>query len=520
MLFNAQHFEQFFDEKPLRKALRLFEKGSVRFISKYADAEYEFLIDKTFNLSLKKKGDKILSYACSCKNANLCEHLGAVIFYLQQEALGFSEKKAGRKVPADVDNTKPQKPYRASVKTKYGVYANKVKLILKPHLESKILVQAQLDEISASISELTLELQGTDKSFYLDLALMIQLPSVFNVRVKGDAQQLRLILTAAEEALDGFYRQGLSKLQTDNWRQATFESVKNNTILNSEAFVFFIPRAVSILKDKTDFEQLRTTLNKRKLKKHYLYYFDQLLIAKLQVAIKESQLFNNKSILNIYAEETEFVIARAELEFCANKQSSAFKLLGEKYEVIKKTKPFYFNAYLDYMIRKANDKNKKDLELYYLKESFIHGLSITPVYLERFIDLLPEADRQEKINGIIAEIKNGPGYLFDKIANLLLKTGKTDELLKEIKKQKNKFSLLHKIAMQKLPHHDAGILALYTEHLSEAIAEAGSYVQQRFLVDKAREYINKLPDETAAALVTNLCDKVGSFRQIYRYLKL
>jgi len=460
MLFNAQHFEQFFDEKPLRKALRLFEKGSVRFISKYADSDYDFLVDKTFNLSLKKKGDKILSYTCSCKNAGLCEHLGAVIFYLQQEALGFSEKKPGRKVPADVDNTKPQKAYRASVKTKFGVYAAKVKLLLKPYLVNKVLAQAQLDEIYASLLELSPALPDSEQSFYLNLACMVQLPSIFNVRIKGDAQPIKQVLADAEEALEGFYRRGLSKLQTDNWRQATLESVKNNAILNSEAFVFFIPRALSVLKDKADFEQLRTALNKRKLKKHYLYYFDQLLIAKLQVAIKESQLFNNKSGLNIYTEETEFVIARAELEFCANKAGNAFKLLGEKYEAIKKTRPFYFNAYLDYMLRKTHDKNKKDFELYYLKESFIHGLGITPAYLERFMELLPEAERQGEINEIIAEIKNGPGYLFDKIADLLLKTGKTDELLKEIKKQKNKFGLLHKIAMQKLPYHDAGILDL------------------------------------------------------------
>src|SRR5688500_7883641 len=92
MIFDAKEFEHFVDERSLKKGFRLFEKGLPE-LEKQSAQEYRFHIGET-EIHIKKRGDKILSYRCSCGRQRSCEHLGAAMFYFQQHALGLTGKAA------------------------------------------------------------------------------------------------------------------------------------------------------------------------------------------------------------------------------------------------------------------------------------------------------------------------------------------------------------------------------------------------------------------------------------------
>src|SRR4051812_28340848 len=94
MLFDVRQFEQFFGEKILKKGLWLFERGELYFSEKTSSIEYRYEVSSA-ELVLKKRGNQILSYNCTCAKDHFCEHLAAALFYFQQDELGISVKKSG-----------------------------------------------------------------------------------------------------------------------------------------------------------------------------------------------------------------------------------------------------------------------------------------------------------------------------------------------------------------------------------------------------------------------------------------
>src|SRR5262245_24415961 len=90
MLFNAREFELIFSNQVLRKGLEFFERDKLSLIQRLPNNLYHFLIDGRFDLHVRKRGDKILSYSCSCEQSEFYSHFCAVLFYFQKETLGIS----------------------------------------------------------------------------------------------------------------------------------------------------------------------------------------------------------------------------------------------------------------------------------------------------------------------------------------------------------------------------------------------------------------------------------------------
>ena len=507
MLFDIRHFEQLFDETFLKKGLKLFETGKVELIEKQQGNDFNFIINKAVSLALKKKGDKLLSYNCSCKKPDFCEHLASVLFYFQQDTLGLVVKKRKSKKAA------------AALKTSYDLKVDVLRDWIEPYLNIKVLDQAQLDEICKEILKLKKSVKNPEENYDLALALLIVVPSVLQLRLPGDETLLKKQLTSILKELKTGFDLGLTHAQKEKWHRATLESIRNNAVLKSEAYTFLVPRAVTFITSKPDLERLISVLNSRKYKMNYASRFDKLMIAKLEVAIRGSELFSFSFPADYQSAVVELIIAKAELGFCSHKINDAFNYLSENDEVIKQHNFFYYSAYVDYIIAKAQEENKPVTELNYIKKSFLYNAFILPKYLDRFVELVPANELDAVVNELVAWLRNKQEVsAFDKITSLLFSTGRFDELIDEIRKQHNKFNLLHAILLKKLPHYDTDTLALYMQHLLEAFIEAGFYHFQQHTFNKAKNYLDQLPVRIKDDFISELLDRMGRNKQISRYI--
>lgn len=510
MLFDVRYFEQLLDERILKKGLRLFESGSVELVEKSPGNETHFLVDAQ-SFTLKKKADRLISYTCSCGKSSFCEHLAAVLFYFQQDALGLSVKKGGNK-------RSRSKQSRYALTTPFDLTVIALKEWLMPYLALKALDQNQLNTIYEEALRLKKSVNAQQR-FDMNLALISTVPLVFQLRLLGDELQLKILLKECVKELKHSIGGGLSNTQQADWYKATLEAVKNNAVLRSDVFTFLIPYAVSFITAAPDLERLKQLLGKRAYKFTYASRFDKLAIAKLEIAIKEAELLKLPFALGDQAKTIEFIMATAELFFCSNKIVKAFNYLASKDAFVKQNYAFYYMAYFDYIIDKAREENKPEIEIIYLEKSFVYNVHILPKHLERFVDMVPAEQLHEKVDALITQLKNkNDENVFDKIADLLYRTNRFTELIRELKRHHNQFSLLQKVLLKRLPDYDEESLTLLLKHTLEAFSEAGFYHFQQNTFNKVKAYLDQLPEKTGHAFVSDLLDRIGRNKQISRYI--
>ena len=556
MLFDIKQFEQFFKEKTLKKGLGLFEKNELEFVEKQAGLDYYFLVSGA-NVLLKKRGDKLISYTCSCKNNSYCEHLSAAMFYFQQEALGIQIKKRKvskqvlkgpyKRVMSALDVTLEKIENESLVKfirehkqnlfagdilsflsdkstlTLFDVYCLQIELILEPYLFLKKVDQKDSellrDEIQDLLKKTKKHVHNQKDLFYLDLAIVKTFIPLFYIRITGNEKLIFSFYDKAIERLDEAYGKGLSSKEKNAWFRAAVASVESNKSLHCDAFTFLIPRFVCTSKNEAELLFLNNKLRKRIYKIPYSHTFDKLLIVRFEVALREWKLF--KTALPLHAEygEVELIIAKSELYFCNNGDDKAFRLLELNYEEIRTLHKRYYNDYLEYIISQARKKEKVEIEIKYLRENFIRRLFSLPEKFERYLELLPVKDHSRVMEELVTLIKSKREYYsFDKLVVLLMRNNRIDDLIEEIKKQDNKFSLLQDLLLRKLPEFNERQLALYVKQLMETLTERKMNVYQEQLIDKSKEFIDLLPIKVKQKVVGQILDKLGGQSGLHRYI--
>ncbi len=556
MLFDAKLFEQFFNERSLKQGIKLFDKKDVVPVERPSLLEYRFLVDAT-EITIKKRGDKILSYQCGCANKSYCEHLAACLFYFQEHLLALPFKK-NKKVSVKIKAAKLPKrsrqeeaihklEYKAlshfihshgdklykeniadffsdkSSVTAFELYALQIRTILETYSSLTIMDQAQVDELYQKIKFLhkaTAKIKTKIKALYfLDLAIISELPDIYKLRFQGDETKLKVLHQQALSELDGFFNEGLQKTEQEAWYRATLESLKNNWRLNSEAFVFLIPRLAAFTRNKMELEMIRILLEKRKFKSHFSQRLDKLLMARLQIALREWELFKVPFGFKYYDSTVELSLAEADLLFCKHKTDKAFLLLEQHYERVRSQQHWYYFEYLSYVIQKARQYHKKEIELKYLNESFIYGIAILPDHLERFISLLSEEELNTAVDELLKRLRvNRVNYAFDKIASLLFRLKRWEELISELKRQQNKFSLLQEVLLKIQPNNTEALLNLYAKQLLDALTHASAYQLQQQLADHAKLFIDTLPESSKENLLTKILNSLGGQSRIHRYV--
>lgn len=552
-VFDIKLFEQFFKERTLRKALKLFERGELEFIERSPGFGYNFSVGSE-KLFLKRKADKLLKYICSCGNDNFCEHLGASMFYFQQEALGITVKKKnpiqerGLTIRNSLQYEALKKTETESalkfikqnenklavtqlsdfiknkkILTVSDLYVLQFSFCIKPFTLQHKLDQKSIDTLQKELTSLYKkkenDLKKPEDLVLLNLAFLQAFMPVFNLRFTGKEDLLLEMNYKVVEKLEEAYKKGLSLDQRKQWFQSAFASIESNKDLSSEAFLFLIPRYAVSAKNESELSLLNRTLKKRVIKSSYTYHLNKILIARFELALIEWKLFRTAFPLHNEGGEVELMIAKAELLFCSENTDKAFKLLEEEYETIRTLHKMYYNEFLDYLISNARKYKNSEIEKKYLLESFVQRLFILPEDLERYLTLIPEDDRILAIERLVEQVKTkSKGYYFDKVSLLLLRANKLEELTRELSTQNNKFSLVHQIALKKYPEYTPSFLTMYMRHLAETLRQDSIYNYQVRVFTEAKVYLDQLPKGVVIELIKKLLDQIGKTGHLYRYI--
>ena len=514
MLFNLKEFEHKIEETFLKKGLKLFLNKKVELIKKTGSESFSFLIhEKNIGeISVQIRSEKIQNYNCFCGSKNNCEHLAAALFYLQQETLSMLKVKSLRKKA--VTTSIKQKKKNSFIKQ-----IELIKEIIKPFAMASKLTRTEVNEIYKKIHFEKTGAATFGQDFYFDLAIVCELPKLSNYKYADGENVIDTLVENAKQEIEYHFNKGFSVNETEAFIDATYYSLRSQQNFRSGMYGFFISLASVIITNKNTTADLKILLKKRKQNKNKIGSINRKNVSELQLSIRDAELANKPFLLKNYESTLELPIALAEMEFHKHNHAKAFKLLELYAEKIKIEN---INKYLDLIIEVlvyAKKYNSKKYEQNYLIEKFVCGYFIDTTELDRFFELNKKQNRDDLVREIILKIKTDSLFFtFEKIAVVLMHQHKFDELVVEIKKEKNKFKLLNEIGIKKFPHYDIDFLTLYTKHFLNAIADAKFPFFQQEMFDLARTYLDLLPGEEQENIIKKFKDKLLYEKNMIEYI--
>ncbi|MEI8136108.1 MAG: hypothetical protein WCH21_02170, partial [Bacteroidota bacterium] len=352
--------------------------------------------------------------------------------------------------------------------------------------------------------------------FYFNLAILTE---ITKLPIFTFENQLTQLVNNSTNELEVKFTKGLSFAETDGFLAATYYSVRSQPNFRAGAYAFLISRAVVLIKKISDFENLRTLLKKRKLAKNKLDTVDNKIITEIQLLQMEARLLEKQISFKNYEDIIELPIALAELEFLNNKIVKGFQILEADALKIKLKN---INRYLDFIDKTiifAKKYNNEKKELEYLIEKFSCGYFIDQNEFNRFTMLIPSSNGGFGVNELLEKIKKESIlYTFEKTALILLNQNRLDELITEIKKEKNKFKLLNEIGIKKLPQHSPEFITLYIKHFTNAVADAKFPYFQQQLFDLAKTYLDGLPSEIREKTIEIIKEKMIYEKHMVAYI--
>lgn len=514
MLFKLKEFEHKIEETFLKKGLKLFLNKKVELIKKTGNESFSFLIhEKNIGeISVQIRSEKIQNYNCFCGSKNNCEHLAAALFYLQQETLSMLKVKSLRKKA--VTTSIKQKKKNSFIKQ-----IELIKEIIKPFAMASKLTRMEVNEIYKKIHFEKTGAATFGQDFYFDLAIVCELPKLSNYKYADGENVIDTLVENAKQEIENHFNKGFSVNETEAFIDATYYSLRSQQNFRSGMYGFFISLASVIITNKNTTADLKILLKKRKQNKNKIGSINRKNVSELQLSIRDAELANKPFLLKNYESTLELPIALAEMEFHKHNHAKAFKLLELYAEKIKIEN---INKYLDLIIEVlvyAKKYNSKKYEQKYLLEKFVCGYFIDEKELARFFEWNKSRSKELVALGLIEKIKSESLFFtFEKIAIIFLSQNKFDELVNEIKKEKNKFKLLNEIGIKKFPHYDIDFLTLYTKHFLNAIADAKFPFFQQEMFDLARTYLDLLPGEERENIIKKFKDKLLYEKNMIEYI--
>ncbi|WP_025883183.1 SWIM zinc finger family protein [Porphyromonas uenonis] len=114
MEIPLSHFEEYIDEPILKRGLSYFKKGLVHEPAEIRPGDYEAVVEgsEDYTVKLSIRNGVITEHSCDCPYdmGSVCEHVAAVIFYLEQEELELTQNtKKGSTKKAKASSFKPSK---------------------------------------------------------------------------------------------------------------------------------------------------------------------------------------------------------------------------------------------------------------------------------------------------------------------------------------------------------------------------------------------------------------------------
>ena len=537
MLFNQKEFEQKIEESALKKGLGFFANHKLELLSNLNSSDFYFLIKdkKPVEIYVKKKGDNILSYNCSCKTESYCRHLAATLFYFQEELLSFSKpkkkvKSGNNKLHLKQDFFSDKKLFEheffskqesITEKEAFTYYTQLIKSIIKPYLNQINFQESHAEEIYHKILVVlpkTKQHKLYNVDFYIYLAILTELSELLN-KVENKAVYLILnLINTCKNKLGQFIHKGLSNIESKTWLQATIKSIKQLAYFNSEIYPFLISYSTLLINNTHDLFQVQLLIKKRKESDRFAD-IKRKLVAEIQLNILESELKGKFFDQINYDCTAELPVALAEIQFCRKKHAAGFKLLQDHSNKLKRKNINIYLNLIEFIIKKAFELKNKKMEENYLREYFVFGYYVSLPMLNRYFKINTKSNTYDTATELINNIKSeSPHYTFDKLAVILLHQNRLDDLITEIKKEKNKFSILNQIAIKKLPYLNPSFADLYVKQLINAIEAAKYPYFQKQVFNLANSYMSQLHPDFKKEIISIIKEKLIYDKYVLQYV--
>jgi len=113
MQIPLNQFEQYIDETILKRGLSYLKNGHVHEPQEISPGEYEAIVEGTedYTVQLTLKNGIVTEHVCDCPYdmGQVCKHVAAVFFYLQQDEMELN-KKTKRTKQFNLPNLQNVKP--------------------------------------------------------------------------------------------------------------------------------------------------------------------------------------------------------------------------------------------------------------------------------------------------------------------------------------------------------------------------------------------------------------------------
>lgn len=100
MQISLNRFDEYIDDVILKRGLAYFRKGKVHEPEEVGPGEYETIVEGTeaYTVRLVVANEVVTEHVCSCPYdmGPVCKHVAAVLFFMQQDALGIKKKPSGK----------------------------------------------------------------------------------------------------------------------------------------------------------------------------------------------------------------------------------------------------------------------------------------------------------------------------------------------------------------------------------------------------------------------------------------
>ena len=566
MSIDLKEFEHIFRAGVLKNGLRICKNGGVSLLEKKTNNGFEFLVfdKKNFEINIIKKAQKITDYACACnKTKNFCEHLCAVVFYLEKESLGI-EIKVSKKVVKKASVTKIKKNKEINFKeflynieytqllnfiekegfknellkqqiinhftlktneNAFKIYCNDVKIILWNYLEYSKISQKHSNDLFKKITELELQAKTQNTSynhlFFYYLALICQLPTLFKVKTNANDSELYTLIHQAINYLNTCFNGELTFLEIKALQDATPQLLKNNSYISVELTSSIIKKTIAFIDDKNELQKLKTIVVK--LKDKHFYYFtiiNGLEIIKQQLTLKYCELTNTlpSSVDDNFI--IEYSIAKAELLINKGKNKEGLQELDTLYAELKQKNNSKFLNYISYVLKIATFYNIKTLQIKCLSDSLIYNYDINFEHLETLKKIIGDTDFNTTIDALINTIKlNKAKNASLKIISLLNYTHRIGDVILELKNKNQLFTELNTVVLKNLPSYSFELIDMYCTHFIYALNEARYDFYKEAVFKQAQRYINGLPINVQTYLIQKILEAIPKTKFIYNLIK-
>ena len=565
MTIDLNEFEHVFKAGVLKNGLRICKNGGVTLLEKKLNNEFVFLIydKRDFEISVLRKGKKITDYTCACnEQKNACNHLCAVVFYLEKESLGLeikTSKNIGRKKPTNSvkkNNAFNFKQFlynieytellnfieKEAVKNEllqqqiitgftiitnenaFECYCNALKIIFWNYLEYGKLTQKHSNEILKKIAELELNIKSETTTynplFFYFLALVCQLPKLFKVKTNASDSDFYTLIHGAINYLNNCFITELSSFELKALQSATPLLLKNNTYLSVELTAPIIKKTIAFIEDVYELQKLKTIV--AKLKDKHFYYFtviNELEIIKQQLTLKYYELSNTTPLKVDDNFIAEYTIAKAELLINKGKNKQGILELDTLYNQLKQKKNGKFLNYINYILKIVTHQKIKPLQIKYLSDSLIYNYEINFENLEELKKLVGDLNFNKTINTLINEIKiNNVQNASLKIISLLNNTNRINDIIIELNNQQQ-FTVLNTVVLKNLPSYSFELIDVYCQQFLFAINEARYDFYKEAVFKQSQRYINALPVNAQNYLIQKILEAIPKTKSIYNLIK-